>query len=389
MGGYAMSVITAGFFVMIVALRQKIRIAIAVLKEAAKAVGAMPIIVLFPLTTTFATLALMLYFIYGCALLRSMEGALKTPDALTNLASAVNISNILPAASNATGNSTGSFAGVTAFEDMDTKNYLLMYHFFGFLWTNQFFQGIGIMTIAGSISQWYFDNGDQDPDTTSGNKNVPQALYRTLRYHLGSVAFGSLIIAIVQFLRACLMYLDNQTKGLQQSNFALKVAMKIVACCLWCLEKCMKYISKNAYIVVAVTGRPFCSSGMTALGLLLKNAAQVAATGMVCTFVMLLGKVVICGACLVVGYLYLGTMTTLSSVAFPLVCLALLSYFTACSFLEVYDMAIDTILICFFMNQDCAGESIRKVIGMEQKEFSKKGGNDEGKPVKERQQQII
>ena len=394
--GYAMSVITVGFFVMIIALRQKIRIAIAVLKEAAKAVGAMPAIVLFPLSTTLATLALMLYFIFGCALLRSMEGELKTPAALSNITSLVSISNILPTG-NSTGNSTVGLGSAAAYADLNYKDYLLMYHFFGFLWTNQFFQGIGIMTISGSIAQWYFDNGDKDDSTNSGNKNVPQALFRTLRYHLGSVAFGSLIIAIVQFLRACLMYLDNQTKNLQQSNFALKVAMKIVACCLWCLEKCMKYISKNAYIVVAVTGRSFCSSGMTALSLLLKNAAQVAATGLVCTFVMLLGKTVICGASVVVGYLVLSAMASslsLSSVAFPLLCIALLSYFSACSFLEVYDMAIDTILICFFMNKSCAGDSIKKVIGMEEKEFGKKEqkGGDEGKPVKEKpvkQQQII
>ena len=65
--------------------------------------------------------------------------------------------------------------------------------------------------------------------------------------------------------------------------------------------------------------------------------------------------------------------------------LALLSYFSACSFLEVYEMAIDTILICFFLNKECAGESIKKVINMEEKEFSKKdekAGGDEGKPVK-------
>jgi hypothetical protein len=35
------------------------------------------------------------------------------------------------------------------------------------------------------------------------------------RFHLGSVAFGSLIIAIVQFIRLVLAYLDRKTKGLQ------------------------------------------------------------------------------------------------------------------------------------------------------------------------------
>ncbi len=35
------------------------------------------------------------------------------------------------------------------------------------------------------------------------------------RFHLGSIAFGSLIIAIVQFIRLCLEYLDHKTKAMQ------------------------------------------------------------------------------------------------------------------------------------------------------------------------------
>ena len=31
-------------------------------------------------------------------------------------------------------------------------------------------------------------------------------------------------------------------------------------CCLWCLEKCIRYISKNAYILTAMFGYNFCKS---------------------------------------------------------------------------------------------------------------------------------
>jgi choline transporter-like protein 2/4/5 len=39
------------------------------------------------------------------------------------------------------------------------------------------------------------------------------ALGRTLRYHTGSLAFGAAIIAIVQFIRAVLEYVDHKLKG--------------------------------------------------------------------------------------------------------------------------------------------------------------------------------
>ena len=30
--------------------------------------------------------------------------------------------------------------------------------------------------------------------------------------------------------------------------------MKVVQCCLWCFEKIVKYLTRNAYIYVSITG---------------------------------------------------------------------------------------------------------------------------------------
>ena len=37
-----------------------------------------------------------------------------------------------------------------------------------------------------------------------------------------------------------------------------------VKCCMWCFEKILKFISKNAVIVCAMYGTNFCSSACTA-----------------------------------------------------------------------------------------------------------------------------
>ena len=34
--------------------------------------------------------------------------------------------------------------------------------------------------------------------------------------------------------------------------------MYCLKCCIWCLEKFMKYITKNAYIIIAMYGKSFC-----------------------------------------------------------------------------------------------------------------------------------
>ena len=49
-------------------------------------------------------------------------------------------------------------------------------------------------------------------------------LHVSFRYHLGSLAFGSLLIAIVQIIRVGLEYLDRKLKGSenQVAKFFLK-----------------------------------------------------------------------------------------------------------------------------------------------------------------------
>ena len=108
------------------------------------------------------------------------------------------------------------------------------------------------MTIAGVIGQWYFTRPVEGTD----KKHVPMkavwtSFARVWKFHLGTIAFGSFLIMVVQMVRAALAYLDEQTKQMQANNTAMKIFMKVVQCCLWCFEKFMKFISNNAYILTA------------------------------------------------------------------------------------------------------------------------------------------
>ena len=68
------------------------------------------------------------------------------------------------------------------------------------------------------------------------------------RFHSGSLAFGALIIAILQLIRAIFAYIKRKLKGREGSIG--KALLCIFQCCLWCLEKFLKYINRQAYIEV-------------------------------------------------------------------------------------------------------------------------------------------
>lgn len=70
------------------------------------------------------------------------------------------------------------------------------YFFFGILWTNAFLGALTIFIISSCCSLWYFSRGPDD----SLNSPVLTSYYRAFRFHWGSLAFGALLLAIIQFI---------------------------------------------------------------------------------------------------------------------------------------------------------------------------------------------
>lgn len=61
------------------------------------------------------------------------------------------------------------------------------------------------MVIAGAVGEWFFSRNKEtlkSPLITSFN--------RLVCYHLGSIALGSLLVALVQFIRAILSFIQSQ-----------------------------------------------------------------------------------------------------------------------------------------------------------------------------------
>ena len=110
---------------------------------------------------------------------------------------------------------------------------------------------------------------------------------RLVIYHLGSVAFGSFIIALVQLVRIILAYIERK---LAKRTNACGPLLKCCQCCLWCFEKCLKFLNRNAYIMTAIYGYNFCKAAQKAFSLLTSNILRVAAINSVGTFVLFLGK---------------------------------------------------------------------------------------------------
>jgi choline transporter-like protein 2/4/5 len=332
-------VLTLVLFVTICFMRHKVKVCIGVIREASRCMACFPQLLVWPIVPSLAFFALFAYWL--------VVGAYVASSSSTSLVSYAN-----DVVGNATASTSFSFTSV---DSSNVTTYLGLYHLFGLLWTNQLIQAISICTIAGTVNKYYWA---RDKSQLTG-KPIRIALYNALRYHMGSLVFGSLIVAIVQMIRIILAYIDHKTQKLQQSNIVIKLAMKCVQCCMWCMEKCLKYISKTAYIMIAMKGGSFCSSTRQAVGLLWANLAQIGLANTVVSFMLLLAELVIVLASSLVFYLIIdrdesyamGGPNELSTPMIPVLVVALVAWFVSDKFMGLFGCVVDSTLLMFCVDK--------------------------------------
>ncbi|XP_010743276.1 choline transporter-like protein 2 isoform X2 [Larimichthys crocea] len=227
---------------------------------------------------------------------------------------------------------------------------LQFYNVFLFFWCANFVTALGQMTLAGAFASYYwaFVKPDDMPAFP-----VFSSLGRSLRYHTGSLAFGSLILSIIQIIRVLLEYLDHKLKGAE--NKCTKFLLCCLKCCFWCLEKCIKFLNRNAYIMVAIYGKNFCTSARDAFFLLMRNLIRVAVLDKVTDFLLFLGKLLIVGLVGIFAFFFFSgrvkafenTAPNLHYYWVPILTVVVGSYLIAHGFFSVYAMCVDTLFLCF------------------------------------------
>jgi len=217
--------------------------------------------------------------------------------------------------------------------------------FFMFLWNNAFNVALGQIVIAMCTCIWFFRGPDERSNWFKPTGLVPRSIGTVFRYHLGSVAFGSFIVAVVQFIRYLMKYFEKQAGA--QGNRVMVLILKILQCCIWCFEKCVQFLNKNAYIQIALLGKPFCTSAKKAFWLIMRNALRFATVAVLSWGIHAIGYLMIISGSMVCGYYVVRELHPDLSPVMPLISYYFVSYVVAKLYLNVFGLAVDSALQCF------------------------------------------
>jgi len=133
---------------------------------------------------------------------------------------------------------------LTTVEWTDETQYVFLYSLFGYLWLNAFIIGVTQFIISAACAIWYFSCTSD----SNGSGSLLRGMAWVMRYHFGSIAFGAFLIAVVQFIRIIFEYYRKQMEKANKDNKLVKTLLCVTSYLLDCLERFIKFISKNAYI---------------------------------------------------------------------------------------------------------------------------------------------
>jgi hypothetical protein len=244
----------------------------------------------------------------------------------------------------------------------DNEAWLVAGYCFVAVWILELGQAVEQVSFAYATQMWFFT------PYTNGKKSV--SIFSALRglivgvtYHLGSVAFGSLIVALFQALYFVLSIVYKQAKSTNEDGTVNKVAAGAAGCCLCCLkcwENFIRYMNKSAYTVVIVDSVGFCSAAQTVVSIMAEDFASLGILEGATKIFQVGGVATITGAGSYLTWFTLRNVDAFTDPASPHVvpqpeyvtaAAGVLCFSVALVFMNVFDMISDTILLCWSLDR--------------------------------------
>lgn len=356
-------------------LRKRILIAIALIQEASKAVSHMMSSLVYPLIT-FVMLIICVAYWGATALYLATSGApiykVVALNSTNEACKKINASELCdPQNFNVSSYPNCPSASCIFIKYNDEGLFqqnlfnLQIYNAVAFLWIVNFVIALGQCTLAGAFASYYwaFHKPADIPMFP-----VCASFMRALRYHIGSLAFGALILTLVQIIRMILEYIDHKTRSGQ--NRCARFLLCCLKCCFWCLEKFIKFLNRNAYIMIAIYGKNFCVSAKNAFMLLMRNVVRVVVLDKVTDLLLFFGKLLVVGGVGVLSFFFFSGRIPLPGSTFetetlnyywmPIITVVFGSYLIAHGFFSVYNMCVDTLFLCFLEDLERNDGSVQK-----------------------------
>eukprot|EP00928_Gymnodinium_smaydae_P087369 TRINITY_DN7163_c0_g1_i1.p1 TRINITY_DN7163_c0_g1~~TRINITY_DN7163_c0_g1_i1.p1 ORF type:complete len:603 (-),score=118.63 TRINITY_DN7163_c0_g1_i1:101-1909(-) len=236
----------------------------------------------------------------------------------------------------------------------DEEKACLVYYVLVIFWAFEFLTALSHFSIAWAVQKWYFTpgGGDQKHAPFLG---LPRGYLTGLTCHVGSLLLGSLLIAVVRVARLVLQLVAKNASATREGAQVESTMIRVLACVVACFEKMLAFVTRNAFIEIAVNAKPFCPAAKRALKVVSSQAIAVGIVNGATWIIQVAGiGIIACGGAATTWFMcwhvkpfndvasehYVGDPVFVTGVA------AAISFAVALAFVLVFDTVSDTILYC-------------------------------------------
>lgn len=236
--------------------------------------------------------------------------------------------------------------------------YLALYMLFGFLWITAWIEYTSRFIVIVGASTYYFNNSRHSQKEDEAPADICYGFKCAYVHHMGSIAFGAFIIALIRFIRIVFYHLAKKAEKAAGDNAAVKCAIACAECLLRCIEKICDYLNEAAFCYMAVSGEHFLLSAWNGFLLNLRHGLTFAFAKLLAGAFIFLGKVgiVVANCFTLVAFIEYVYKDEVKSVVAPVLVVAVVTYVAASLFLALFDQAVLALLTCRCVDVDLNGD---------------------------------
>lgn len=236
----------------------------------------------------------------------------------------------------------GNNSAFAVFDPQVEQIVMLSFYLAASLWVIFFFHGCNHFVLSSAVSIWYFGDGNSCCDS----------VWRLVRYHMGSVAFTSLINGVFFLIKIITNIFSFDVKD---DDGAL------ISCCLKCLNALfcifrifLRFLSDGTYVQIAITGKGYCTSTLRAFDILADNISKVCITDGISIFFTVLGILGITLGVSVSAYfatVYIPYYQQRINSAFVLTIVSgIIAFIISAVYLSMIDISASAVLQCYLVD---------------------------------------
>ena len=253
---------------------------------------------------------------------------------------------------------TGEFdegSKVIANFNWDAKiRYSWWFHLFSLFYMTAVISAYASFIYSSSACIWYFTS-----EKGIESHPIAKSFKRGIRYHFGSLAFGSLIIAIVRLIMVWLEVIKRRvekTATNKTESKCFKCIISCLQCCMGCIGKIMEFINKHAYIQIALKGDNFCTAAWEGFALIVRNLGRFSSLTAIGSIFSLIGTVFISVASGVIGYFVITKVSyfsdELNSCVLPVVVFIIIGFILGLVTMNIFGTSGDALMHSFLLDEE-------------------------------------